>query len=135
MAALLPRRIVAGVDASAVATTALDHAVALAEAFAAHLVVVHARGLLESADAAAAFDPEAALAAAMARTGAQPAASAAVEPGHPAEALLRAAEREGADLVIVGSRGSGGTRRLLGSTSEAVLAGANRPVLVIPALS
>ncbi|MEU0489315.1 universal stress protein [Nocardiopsis sp. NPDC006139] len=49
----------------------------------------------------------------------------------PERALL--AEAENADLVVVGSRGRGGLRGLfLGSVSQAVLHGAEVPVVVIP---
>jgi nucleotide-binding universal stress UspA family protein len=41
--------------------------------------------------------------------------------GHPAEALLRLAERDGCGLVVVGSRGLGALRRMaLGSVSDKV---------------
>jgi nucleotide-binding universal stress UspA family protein len=52
--------------------------------------------------------------------------------GLPAEALLRAAE--GADMLVVGSRGAGGFERLLlGSVSTQVIHHARCPVVVIPA--
>jgi universal stress protein E len=51
--------------------------------------------------------------------------------GRPEYAILEAAEREEADLVVVGSRGlSGVTRILLGSVSEYVATHAHRSVLV-----
>ena len=50
--------------------------------------------------------------------------------GHPAQQLLAAAE--GADLVVVGSRGHGGfVGMLLGSVSQHVAAHAPCPVLVV----
>ena len=52
--------------------------------------------------------------------------------GIPAEAIVQDAERTGADLVVVGARGTGGVSRLLlGSVSEAVLTHAACPVLVV----
>jgi nucleotide-binding universal stress UspA family protein len=52
--------------------------------------------------------------------------------GVPAEELLRAAED--ADLLVVGSRGAGGFKRLLlGSVSSQVTHHAHCPVVVIPA--
>ena len=52
--------------------------------------------------------------------------------GLPAEVLLDAAD--GADLLVVGSRGSGGFKRLLlGSVSTQVTHHARCPVVVIPA--
>ncbi len=52
--------------------------------------------------------------------------------GLPAEVLLRAAE--GADMLVVGSRGAGGFERLLlGSVSTQVIHHARCPVVVIPA--
>lgn len=51
--------------------------------------------------------------------------------GTPAEEILRASE--GADMVVVGSRGSGGfTRLLLGSVGSQVAAHAEIPVVLIP---
>ena len=54
-----------------------------------------------------------------------------IERGGPAEALLRIAE--GADLLVVGSRGHGGfTGLLLGSVSQQVVHHATCPVVVVP---
>lgn len=54
-----------------------------------------------------------------------------VRSGHPAGQLVEAARS--AELVVVGSRGYGGFRGLLmGSVSQAVLAGSDAPVMVVP---
>lgn len=47
--------------------------------------------------------------------------------------LLAAAREHNADEIVVGSRGLGSVRALLGSVSHELLAIADRPVLVIPA--
>ena len=65
-------------------------------------------------------------------TGTSPRVTVTREPGPAAESLLRVAEREGADLIVVGSRGLGGTARQLGSTSEAVVQHSRLPVVVVP---
>jgi nucleotide-binding universal stress UspA family protein len=55
--------------------------------------------------------------------------------GSPAEEILRAATRRASDLVVVGTQGLSGTRRLFfGSTTEQVLRRATVPVLAIPPL-
>ena len=52
--------------------------------------------------------------------------------GHPADAIVACARDCNADLVITGTHGRRGMRRLwLGSVAEAVLHDADRPVLVI----
>jgi nucleotide-binding universal stress UspA family protein len=51
----------------------------------------------------------------------------------PADAILAAAERIGADLVVVGTHGrSGLTKLLLGSVAESVLTLSDRDVLAVP---
>jgi nucleotide-binding universal stress UspA family protein len=52
---------------------------------------------------------------------------------HPAEAILQSARENGAEAIVVGSRGHGGLRaKLLGSTSDAILKGAGEiPVLIV----
>jgi nucleotide-binding universal stress UspA family protein len=56
-----------------------------------------------------------------------------IESDSPAAGLLDTAEREAADLVIVGAKGHGGfAGRILGSVSYAVSHRAARPVVVVP---
>jgi nucleotide-binding universal stress UspA family protein len=52
--------------------------------------------------------------------------------GDPAEALLRVARSRDAREIVVGSRGRGRFRSLLGSTSHALLEQADRPVVIVP---
>ena len=53
--------------------------------------------------------------------------------GEPGDAIVHVAGREQADVIVIGARGLTGTGRLLfGSVAEAVLLGADRPVLVTP---
>jgi nucleotide-binding universal stress UspA family protein len=52
--------------------------------------------------------------------------------GQPGEAIVEAAGAEGADIIVVGTRGRGGLgRMLLGSVSEYVVRHAPVPVLVV----
>jgi nucleotide-binding universal stress UspA family protein len=54
------------------------------------------------------------------------------EQGHPAQTLVGFAEKQKADLIVVGSRGRGGFKRLLlGSVSTSVLHHAHCSVLVV----
>lgn len=55
-----------------------------------------------------------------------------VVPGHAATAIVRAAETWGADEIILGTRGVGRVRALLGSVAHDVLHDATCPVTVIP---
>lgn len=51
--------------------------------------------------------------------------------GHPAEEVLRIADKNAVDLIVLGARGLGAVQRLLlGSVSEAVLLGAQCAVLI-----
>jgi len=55
-----------------------------------------------------------------------------VREGHPIEVLRSVAEEEAADLLVVGSRGTGGTPALaLGSTSLQLPRESPVPVLVV----
>lgn len=55
--------------------------------------------------------------------------------GSAVTALLHLAEDEGADLIVLGSRGAGGFSDLhLGSTSHQVALYADRPVTIVPPL-
>lgn len=54
------------------------------------------------------------------------------EIGNPAQAIAAAAQRLGADLIVVGHRGMGALGELfIGSTSHQVLHTATRPVLIV----
>lgn len=56
-----------------------------------------------------------------------------VPDGQVADAILAAAEREHADLIVMGTHGRKGLQRmLLGSVAEAVLRRARVPVVVVP---
>lgn len=54
-----------------------------------------------------------------------------VWPGDPAEALLRIAEEQGAQMILVGNRGMTGTRRVLGSVPNHVSHHAHCDVLIV----
>ncbi len=55
-----------------------------------------------------------------------------VVPGVPAEEIIRTAAMKGADLIITGTHGRTGLRRILmGSVAEGVLRGAPCPVLTV----
>ena len=51
--------------------------------------------------------------------------------GHAAEAVIRVAEQEEADLIVVGNKGMAGTRRVLGSIPNSVAHGAPCSVLLV----
>jgi nucleotide-binding universal stress UspA family protein len=54
--------------------------------------------------------------------------------GEPGEAIIAAAESEGADVIVIGTSGKGGVgRMLMGSTSDHVVRNATVPVLVVRA--
>jgi nucleotide-binding universal stress UspA family protein len=54
------------------------------------------------------------------------------ETGQPVETILRVAEQEEVDLIVLGSRGMGGFKRLmLGSVSDGVLHHAFCPVMIV----
>ena len=52
--------------------------------------------------------------------------------GDPADALLRIARSRDAREIVIGSRGRGRLRSLLGSTSHALLERADRPIVIVP---
>ncbi len=51
--------------------------------------------------------------------------------GHPAEEILNAAQEEGADMIIVGSRGKRVSHLFMGSVSREVANNAEVPVLLV----
>lgn len=54
-----------------------------------------------------------------------------VEMGATKQEILRVAEEQGVDLIVIGSHGRHGLARLLGSTANAVLHGAHCDVLAV----
>ena len=52
-------------------------------------------------------------------------------PGNAADALVEVAERQGADLIVVGNRGMKGTRRMLGSVPNSVSHHAPCTVMIV----
>ena len=52
--------------------------------------------------------------------------------GDPADALVAVADREGADLIVVGNKGMKGARRVLGSVPNSVAHRAPCSVLILP---
>ncbi len=52
------------------------------------------------------------------------------EAGSPAEVIVRVADKVGADLIVVGSKGMQGTRRILGSVPNSVAHKAGCHVLI-----
>jgi nucleotide-binding universal stress UspA family protein len=51
--------------------------------------------------------------------------------GAPGETILRLADEEGAGMIVVGRRGAGLSRALLGSVSEHVVKNAKQPVTIV----
>jgi len=139
----LPTSLLCPVDFSAHSERALRHALAIAGAFGAHVTVVTINDpvLVAGADAAGYRDSlrdqvEEALQETLGR---MPAAASPLLPGIeivtgvPATEILAAAERAGADLIVMGTRGLGGASRLMfGSTTERVVRAAHVPVLAVP---
>jgi nucleotide-binding universal stress UspA family protein/RimJ/RimL family protein N-acetyltransferase len=122
------RTIVAGVDGSETATTALDAALELAALPGAALHLVSAYSALQEAAAADSLLAKA--------TGAAGAAGVAAvthrRSGDAAEALLAVAEEEAADLLVVGSSGRTGASRILpGNVADRVSHTAPCHVLIV----
>lgn len=139
-----PRCIVVGVDGSDDSKRALKWASELAVALGAEVVAVHALGLLSHIGSPSAVTPaqdhrEEVRATLEGDWTATLRSSGAVHrcrlvDGNPVIALMKAADQEDADLVVVGSRGTGGFPGLqLGSTSHQLLQHSRRPIAVIPA--
>lgn len=144
MHAMTIERILVGVDGSEDSRRALEWAAELAGLIDAEVVAVHALGLLEHLEPGADPVPSAPhrdeIEAAFEERWCAPLAECpgvrarrVIEDGPPAMVLLRLADQEEVDLVVVGSRGVGGfDELLLGSTSTQVTHHARVPVTVIP---
>ena len=128
-------RIVVGLDASPNARRAAEWAAGLAQNTGAHVVAVHALGLLTPDDHGGAVPSHglrATLAAKLEGEWCAPFAEAGVTP----ECLVldgSPVSVQHADLIVVGSRGMGGfPELLLGSTSTQVAQHSKCPVLIVP---
>ncbi len=130
----IPGCLVVGVDTSRESLMALDWALQLAARLDARIITVHSVGLLEEGGYRPHPDLESLIHEARRRLGPSAATKVEIveEDGVPQDVVLRVAEREGADLIVVGSRGLGGALRQLGSTSEALISRSSRPVVVVP---
>jgi len=142
----LPTSLLCPVDFSTHSERALRHALAIAGAFGAHVTVVTINDPMLVAGAEAAGYGESLrdqVEEALQETlGRMPAAASPLLPaidivtGVPAAEILAAAERAGANLVVMGTRGLGSAGRLMfGSTTERVVRAAHVPVLVVPEYS
>lgn len=139
------RSIVVGTDGSDSAKRAVAHATALAKALAAKIHLVSAFEPLRGArvvgapeGAAKVWDikPDAAVQSVIEEAGSV-ARMSGVEvalhtvSGDPADALIEVAERENADLIVVGNRGMHGMTRVLGSVPNKVSHRAGCSVLIV----
>jgi nucleotide-binding universal stress UspA family protein len=136
-------QILVGIDGSPESIAAAQWAAELAERLDATVVAVHVLGLLEHLDAD--HNPvqvqgnRPRIEALFTEVWSRPLASRRVSYrtelvyGSPLDALLRTAKRVGADLLVVGARGTGSASGpALGSTSSQLVREADRPVVVVP---
>ncbi|MFB9330710.1 universal stress protein [Paenibacillus aurantiacus] len=142
---MLFSHVVVAFDGSVQAWRALEYAIKLAESgLAERLSVVHVYSApYMVVPEATIYAPaelqkemydraEALLAEAGKRTAHLPHASLTLMQGSPADSLLQYADKNGAALIVIGSRGLGGLREfMMGSVSHNVVQHASVPVLVI----
>jgi nucleotide-binding universal stress UspA family protein len=138
------RKILVAVDGSQSSSDALTVAIDLAQKYYASICLLHAfphvsdllgtpqyERLVEARTAAG----EAILESARTRVGDLAPAETQLIEGPPAPAILRVAEEDKVDLIVVGSRGHGQLAGLLlGSVSNAVAQHANCPVMIVHGL-
>jgi nucleotide-binding universal stress UspA family protein len=139
-------KILVGTDGSETAAEAVRQAAELAKLHGAELIVLHgAKTSTGAAGAAGAgftvvpIDKDAIRSAgeeilqqATAGLGSEVKARAVMREGDPADAIIDAAEEEGADLIVVGNRGMQGAKRfLLGSVPNRVAHHAPCSVLIV----
>lgn len=140
------RNILVGTDGSPTADKAVQAAAALARDLKAtlHVVTVYRTGGPGMGSAAGAPLVDSGAEGAVRQEAAKQIADKAIEtwaqglntevhavPGDPADAILEAAAEAGADLLVVGSKGMHGARRVLGSVPNSVSHGAQCAVLIV----
>ena len=139
-------KIVVGVDGSDPAGRAIAWCAAHAQSLDAEVVVVHAIDVAVIAPAMTSYVPllqfedvdrdevreqVTGWCAPLAKAGV--AHRVVVEDGDPAATIMRTANEERADLIVIGRRGRGGfAELLLGGTSYALTHHLNRPLLILP---
>ncbi len=141
----LYRQIVVGIDGSQTAAQALAQAVELAAGYGARLDIVSAYGSRPSRRPQEGQVPVdvshevgeredvnmvLSVAASLARESGVEATTEAIK-GEAVEAILDAAGRTGADLIVVGNRGMSGARRILGSVPNAISHHAPCSVMIV----
>jgi nucleotide-binding universal stress UspA family protein len=144
------RSIVCGVDGSLDSEAALDVAAQLADRLGSTLILAHVAEpayayaapypsgwttvpMAGAAEAAAKEEDSEQLLERVALAAGRADAERRVAIGHPAEKLAELADEEGAELVVVGSRGRGALRAaFLGSVSYNLVGVARCPVLIVP---
>jgi nucleotide-binding universal stress UspA family protein len=134
--------IVVGIDGSPTAEKALEKAIELARQWAARLHVVsayepaHARVAGapsgESYQVSESFKADAVLERALDRSGAEGLSVEQHAPkGDPADGLLGVADQTGSDLIVIGSVGMQGPKRIFGSVPNSVSHRASCDVLIV----
>jgi nucleotide-binding universal stress UspA family protein len=137
-------RILVAVDGSDNSLVAAGWAGALGASVGAEVVAVHAMGLLERLEPGEEKVPAQThrdeVERLLAEEWSAPVAAAGAKhrcvlrDGTPVQVVLDVAEEEGADLIVLGSRGLGAyPEQLLGSTSTQVAQHSSRPVTIVPA--
>jgi nucleotide-binding universal stress UspA family protein len=134
-------KILVGTDGSPTAGQAVRHAAELARAFGAELVVLHGAKVQTAAAGAHAGVPpdleglreegQEILKAATDDVGTDLKIRTVYLEGDPADAIVKQAKEDGADLIVVGNRGMRGARRVLGSVPNHVSHHAPCNVLIV----
>lgn len=140
-------RIMVATDGSAGADRAIDFAARLAQGLNAELLILTVAGDLPAEDMRALSRCEQDVGSALDSAAEQLVLAASARAsaagasrlrhsflwGEPAEAIIAQAERENADLIVVGRRGRGRlTGLLLGSVSQKLVSLAHCPVVIVP---
>ena len=122
------KRVMVPLDGSELAQVALTHAVEMCRAFKATLVLLHVRdGRKGSPEASRRY-----LDFVRKRQAADVPIEIAVREGAVGEALVRAAEEEKIDVIVMATHGRTGLQRVVyGSVAEAVLRSSTKPVLLV----